>query len=54
MCAGLAYYLAQKKAPERVEMLKIDYEDELNRALVEDGQRTSVFISPKDYFPAGI
>jgi len=54
MCAGLAYYLAQKKAPERVEMLKIAYEDELNRALVEDGQRTSVFIAPKDYFPAGI
>ena len=54
MCAGLAYYLAQKRAPERVEMLKIVYEDELRRALVEDGQRTSVYIAPKDYFPAGI
>jgi len=54
MCAGLAYYLAQKKTPEKVEMLKIIYEDEMSRALVEDGQRTSVYITPKDYFPAGI
>tara|TARA_R100000687_G_scaffold38539_1_gene31381 strand:- start:44 stop:736 length:693 start_codon:yes stop_codon:yes gene_type:complete len=54
MCAGLAYYLAQKKTPEKVEMLKIIYEDEMRRALVEDGQRTSVYITPKDYFPAGI
>ena len=54
MCAGLAYYLAQKRAPERVEMLKIVNEEELRRALVEDCQRTSVYIAPKDYFPAGI
>ena len=26
------------------------YEDELQRALQEDNQRTSLFISPKSYF----
>ena len=33
MTAGLAYYLAIKNAPERVQMLKMLYEDELQRAL---------------------
>jgi len=35
-------------------MLKMMYEDELQRALTEDGQRTSVFISPKTYYGEGI
>ena len=46
MCAGLAYYLAMKKAPQLVQQNKLVYEDELKRALDEDGQRTSTFISP--------
>ena len=33
MTAGLAYYLAIKNAPDRVQMLKMLYEDELQRAL---------------------
>ena len=41
MIAGLAYYLAIKFAPERVQMLKMLYEDELNRALQEDGSSSS-------------
>jgi len=51
MCAGLAYYLAIKKAPERIQELKLLYEDELNRALTEDGSSSSSFITPKNYYP---
>jgi hypothetical protein len=53
MCAGLAYYLSQKIAPERIQLLKQLYEDEMLRALEEDGQRTSSYISPQNYYPAG-
>ena len=51
MTAGLAYYLAVKYAPEKVQMLKMLYEDELNRALTEDGSSSSSFITPKTYYP---
>jgi hypothetical protein len=54
MCSGLAYYLAQKKAPDRIQLLKQLYEDELLRALNEDGSRTSVYISPQTYFGDGV
>ena len=51
MIAGLAYYLGIKFAPERVQMLKMLYEDELNRALTEDGSSSSSYITPKNYYP---
>jgi len=51
MTAGLAYYLSIKFAPERVQMLKMLYEDELNRALQEDGSSSSSYITPKTYYP---
>jgi hypothetical protein len=51
MCAGLAYYLSQKKAPQRTQELKLLYEDELQRALAEDGSSSSSFITPKTYYP---
>ena len=51
MVAGLAYYLAVKYAPEKIQMLKMLYEDELNRALTEDGSSSSSFITPKTYYP---
>jgi len=51
MCAGLAYYLSMKKAPDRIQAMKLIYEDELKRALEEDGQRTSLYVSPQSYFP---
>ena len=51
MCAGLAYYLAIKKAPQRTQELKLLYEDELQRALQEDGSSSSTFITPKTYYP---
>lgn len=51
MTAGLAYYLAIKKAPARIQELKLLYEDELQRALREDGSSSSSFISPRMYNP---
>src|SRR6056300_1296167 len=51
MCAGLAYYLSVKKAPQRTQELKLLYEDELQRALEEDGSSSSTFITPKTYYP---
>ena len=51
MCAGLAYYLAMKKAPQLVQQNKLVYEDELKRALDEDGQRASTFIAPQTFYP---
>ena len=50
MCAGLAYYLAIKNAPQRVQELKLLYEDELQRALAEDGSASSTYITPKVYY----
>jgi len=49
--AGLSYYLSIKFAPERIQPLKLLYEDELSRALEEDGSSTSSFITPKTYYP---
>ena len=51
MIAGLAYYLAVKYAPQRVQELKMLYEDELLRAEDEDGSSNSTYISPKIYYP---
>ena len=54
LTSGLAYYLAVKHAPERIEQLRMLYEDDLQRALQEDSQRTSLYISPKNYFGDGM
>ena len=54
MISGLAYYLGQKFSPDRVQGLKLIYEDELQRALEEDSQRTSSYISPYSYFGDGV
>ena len=51
MVSGLAFYLAQKFAPDRIQAMKLYYEDELARALSEDGSSTSVHITPKTYYP---
>ena len=51
MSAGLAYYLAQKDRTDLVQQLKMLYEDELNRALIEDGSSTSTHITPQNYYP---
>ena len=54
LAAGMAYYTSMKKAPQLVQQNKLIYEDELKRALDEDGQRASTFISPQTYFGDGI
>jgi hypothetical protein len=51
MISGLSYYLSQKFAPQRTQELKLLYEDELQRALAEDGSSSSTFITPKTYYP---
>ena len=54
MVAGLAYYLSLKRAPQLSQQSKLLYEDEIQRALTEDGQRTSVYITPQTYYPRGV
>ena len=51
MVAGLAYYLAMKRSPDRVQMLKAVYEEEFQRAADEDVGRTCLLYtspSPRD------
>ena len=52
MVSGLAYYLAQKYKPELIQAMKLAYEDELARALAEDGSASSTYITPKAYYPS--
>jgi len=54
MVAGLAYYLAMKKAPQLVQQNKLIYEDQIKRALDEDGQRASTYITPQNFYPEGL
>ncbi len=51
MASGLAYYLSQKFKPEMTQQMKLFYEDELQRALAEDGSSSSSYITPKTYYP---
>ena len=51
MVAGLAYYLSMKYAPQFIQQNKLIYEDELQRALAEDGSASSTYITPKVYYP---
>jgi hypothetical protein len=46
LAAGLAYYLSIKRAPDRTQMLKLLYEEEFDRAAVEDRDRASFTIQP--------
>ena len=48
---GLNVYLSQKFNPQLVQQMKLLYEDELQRALAEDGSSSSTYISPKVYYP---
>ena len=51
MASGLSFYLSQKFKPEMTQQMKLLYEDELARALAEDGSSSSSFITPKTYYP---
>jgi hypothetical protein len=46
MVAGLAYYIAMKKAPDRIQLLKAVYEEEFQRAADEDEDRVSLKLQP--------
>jgi len=46
LVAGLAYYIAMKRAPDRLQMLKSMYEEEFERAASEDRDRASLMIAP--------
>ena len=46
LAAGLAYYIALKRAPEKVPLLKQLYEEEFLRALSQDEPRSSFRIAP--------
>jgi len=51
LAAGLAYYIAIKRAPERIQILKAVYEEEMDRAMTEDRDRSSFNIAPSlDYY----
>ena len=51
LAAGLAYYLALKKAPERIQVLKAVYEEEFERAAAEDRDRATLSLTPsRDYY----
>ena len=46
MVAGIAYYTAMKRAPDRIQMLKTVYEEEFQRAADEDQGRTPLKLQP--------
>ena len=46
LTAGLAYYLAMKRAPDRIKILKAVYEEEFERAAAEDRDRASLSLTP--------
>ena len=46
LAAGLAYYISVKRAPDRMQMLKALYEEEINRAMDEDRDRASFHVAP--------
>ena len=53
LVSGLAYYTSQEIALERSQELERRYEAELQRALIEDSQSTSVNIVPQNFYSAG-
>ena len=51
LAAGLSYYISIKRAPNRVQLLKAMYEEEMERALTEDRDRASFNVTPQyEYF----
>ena len=46
LAAGLAYYIALKKAPDRVQMLKGLYDEEFARVADQDQSRASLMVAP--------
>jgi hypothetical protein len=54
LTAGLAYYIAMKRAPDRIQLLKSVYEEEFERAMGEDRDRSSFTVTPQlNYYKVG-
>ena len=54
LAAGLAYYIAIKKAPDRIQLLKAIYDEEFDRAQAEDRDRASFNVTPSlQYYRVG-
>ena len=53
LAAGLAYYIAIKKAPDRIQLLKALYEEEMQRAMDEDRDRASFNVVPSLAYSRG-
>ena len=54
LAAGLAYYISLKRAPDRIQLLKTAYEEEFDRAMAEDRDRSSFTITPSlSYYKVG-
>ena len=54
LAAGLAYYIALKRAPERVQILKGLYEEEFTRAAEEDRDKASLSLVPSYTFVSAV
>ena len=53
LTAGLAYYIAMKRAPDRIQLLK-SVKEEFERAMAEDRDRSAFNVTPKlDYYKVG-
>jgi hypothetical protein len=54
LTAGLAYYIAMKRAPDRIQLLKTVYEEEFERAMAEDRDRSAFQVNPQlSYYKVG-
>jgi hypothetical protein len=54
LTAGLAYYMALKRAPERVQILKGLYEEEFQRAADEDRDKANINLVPSYTFVSAV
>ena len=50
LTAGLAYYIAMKRAPDRIQLLKAMYEEEFERAAAEDRDRSNLSLTPSSTY----
>ena len=54
LAAGLAYYIALKRSPDRVQLLKGLYEEEFIRAADEDRDKVSINLVPSYTFVSAV
>ena len=47
---GRSYYIAMKRAPDRVQLLKAMYEEEFERASAEDRDRSNLSLTPSSTY----